>query len=109
MATKTEGRESGRPAGQRRPDPQEKAGGQTRARGPQAGSKQTDRDPDERRRRIAEAAYYRAERRGFAAGYDEADWLDAENEIDGQQDEDRGAPDKRQGPASSRSAAKSAT
>ncbi|HYE37672.1 DUF2934 domain-containing protein [Methylocaldum sp.] len=30
---------------------------------------------------IAEAAYYRAERRGFAPGYEVEDWLEAEREI----------------------------
>lgn len=37
---------------------------------------------DERRRRIAEAAYYRAERRGFAPGKEEDDWYEAEKEVD---------------------------
>jgi hypothetical protein len=32
--------------------------------------------------RIAEAAYYRAERRGFAEGGEIEDWLAAEREID---------------------------
>lgn len=31
---------------------------------------------------IAEAAYYRAEKRGFAGGNEMGDWLDAEVEID---------------------------
>jgi hypothetical protein len=31
---------------------------------------------------IAEAAYYRAEARGFEAGHELEDWLDAEREID---------------------------
>jgi hypothetical protein len=31
---------------------------------------------------IAEAAYLRAERRGFAPGHEEADWLAAEIEVD---------------------------
>lgn len=30
---------------------------------------------------IAEAAYYKAEQRGFIPGFEEEDWLDAENEI----------------------------
>jgi hypothetical protein len=30
---------------------------------------------------IAEAAYYRAERRGFAPGHELEDWLDAETEV----------------------------
>jgi hypothetical protein len=36
----------------------------------------------DRRRRIAEAAYYRAERRGFAPGNEDLDWVEAEKEID---------------------------
>src|ERR1700687_1861780 len=32
---------------------------------------------------IATAAYYRAESRGFLPGYEVADWLAAEHEIDG--------------------------
>lgn len=41
------------------------------------------RTDDERRRHmIADAAYYRAERRGFAGGDPVADWLEAEAEID---------------------------
>ena len=35
-----------------------------------------------RRQRIAEAAYYKAERRGFAPGFEERDWLAAESEMD---------------------------
>jgi hypothetical protein len=38
---------------------------------------------DERRRRIAEAAYYNAERRGFEGNREMDDWLQAEREIDG--------------------------
>jgi hypothetical protein len=33
---------------------------------------------DEQRRMIAEAAYYRAQQRGFTPGYEEIDWLEAE-------------------------------
>ena len=36
---------------------------------------------EERRRRIAVAAYYRAERRGFAPGCEMDDWIEAEAEI----------------------------
>jgi hypothetical protein len=35
-----------------------------------------------RRAMIAECAYYRAERRGFAPGHEREDWLQAEREID---------------------------
>ncbi len=38
-------------------------------------------DENERRRLIAEAAYYRAQRRGFTNGSPESDWLEAEAEI----------------------------
>lgn len=39
-------------------------------------------DQDLRRGLIAQAAYYRAERRGFAAGHEAEDWLAAESEVD---------------------------
>ncbi len=42
---------------------------------------QADRNLDERRRKIAESAYYRAERRGFAPGSEDGDWVEAEKEI----------------------------
>lgn len=37
---------------------------------------------EQRYRMIAEAAYYRAEKRGFSGGDAENDWLEAETEID---------------------------
>ena len=37
---------------------------------------------DERRRMIAEAAYFRAERRGFSDGRSLEDWIEAEAEVD---------------------------
>ena len=37
----------------------------------------------DREARIAEAAYWRAERRGFTAGQELDDWLAAEKEVDG--------------------------
>lgn len=37
--------------------------------------------PDQRHRMIAEAAYFRAERRGFQGGCPIEDWLVAEREI----------------------------
>jgi hypothetical protein len=38
--------------------------------------------PEERQRFVSEAAYFIAERRGFAAGSHVEDWLQAESEID---------------------------
>ncbi len=43
--------------------------------------------PAERQRLIEIAAYFRAERRGFAPGHDWADWLEAEAEIEAQPSE----------------------
>jgi len=37
---------------------------------------------DARRAMIAEAAYLRAEQRGFSSGYEQVDWLIAEREVD---------------------------
>ena len=42
---------------------------------------QATRNDAELQARIAEAAYYRAERRGFAPGQEVEDWLAAEKEI----------------------------
>lgn len=39
-------------------------------------------DPQVRLRMIAEAAYYIAEKRGFIHGHHDADWAQAEREID---------------------------
>jgi Protein of unknown function (DUF2934) len=38
--------------------------------------------PEQRVALIAEAAYFRAERRGFAPGHEAEDWLAAEAEVD---------------------------
>lgn len=40
--------------------------------------------PEHRYHMIATAAYYLAERRGFAGGYEMQDWISAEAEIDAQ-------------------------
>lgn len=40
--------------------------------------------PEQRQALIAENAYFRAEKRGFAPGYETADWLAAEAEVDAQ-------------------------
>ena len=39
-------------------------------------------DTEERQRRISEAAYFRAEKRGFAANAELEDWLEAERDFD---------------------------
>ena len=40
-------------------------------------------EPEQRCSMIAQAAYFRAEHRGFESGYELEDWLAAESEIDG--------------------------
>lgn len=40
-----------------------------------------DRGPEEAERRIAEAAYFAAERRGFEPGRELEDWLEAERHL----------------------------
>jgi hypothetical protein len=45
-----------------------------------------------RRAMIAEAAYLRAERRGFGAGHEEEDWLAAEKEVDALLSAGQGGP-----------------
>jgi Protein of unknown function (DUF2934) len=39
-------------------------------------------DPEHRRDLIAKVAYFRAERRNFATGFEEEDWMAAEAEVD---------------------------
>jgi hypothetical protein len=39
-------------------------------------------DPERRAALIAEAAFFRAEKRGFAPGHEVEDWLAAESEVD---------------------------
>jgi len=47
-----------------------------------AGAPRSELSPEDRQRLIAVAAYYRAERRGFAPGGELEDWCAAEAEID---------------------------
>jgi hypothetical protein len=39
-------------------------------------------DVDDREAKIAELAYFKAERRGFEPGYELADWFEAVEEVD---------------------------
>ncbi|CAL1240210.1 DUF2934 domain-containing protein [Candidatus Methylocalor cossyra] len=47
--------------------------------------------PEDIERKIAEAAYYKAERRGFEPGHEIEDWLAAEAEIRGRRTSDDAA------------------
>ena len=55
---------------------------QTTAR-PQSftGNGRADITPDELRKLVSEAAYYRAKQRGFAPGHEVEDWVQAEAEV----------------------------
>ena len=45
------------------------------------GNARADISPDELRKLIAEAAYYRAKQRGFEPGHELEDWVEAEAEV----------------------------
>jgi Protein of unknown function (DUF2934) len=47
-------------------------------------SAENELDPNEYQHMVAEAAYYKAEKRGFAPGDEEADWFEAEQEVKAQ-------------------------
>lgn len=53
--------------------------GKTRSK--QQDTQTSDLSVDEFRSMVAEAAYYKAEQRGFMAGFEQQDWIQAENEI----------------------------
>ena len=46
-----------------------------------SGNARADISPDELRKLISEAAYYRAKQRGFAPGHELEDWIQAEAEV----------------------------
>lgn len=57
-----------------------------RAAAPQA---RADVNPEELRKLISEAAYYRAKQRGFKPGHELEDWIQAEAEVMGRIGRDR--------------------
>jgi hypothetical protein len=48
---------------------------------PMASNLRPEASPEEIRRLIAEAAYYRAQERGFEPGHELEDWVEAESEV----------------------------
>jgi DUF2934 family protein len=50
---------------------------------PMASNVRAELSPEETRRLIAEAAYYRAKQRGFEPGHELEDWVEAESEVMG--------------------------
>ena len=63
-----------RPGAPRRPASEQGAA-------PMAGNVRAGLSPEETRRLIAEAAYYRAKQRGFEPGHELEDWIQAEAEV----------------------------
>lgn len=53
----------------------------SKARSKKQETQTSDLSTDEFRSMIAEAAYYKAEQRGFMAGFEQQDWIQAENDI----------------------------
>lgn len=53
----------------------------SRARAPAGANSTTGISPEEFQQMVASAAYFRAEKRGFTAGHELEDWLEAETEI----------------------------
>ena len=51
------------------------------ARTPHSGDARVDLSPEELRKLISEAAYYRAKQRGFTPGHELEDWVQAEQEV----------------------------
>lgn len=45
------------------------------------GAARADLSPDELRKLVSEAAYYRAKQRGFTPGHELEDWIQAEAEV----------------------------
>ncbi len=50
-------------------------------RSPHPAGRHTDRNPSRQRQMVAEAAYFKAEKRGFDPGHEMADWLEAERDL----------------------------
>lgn len=48
---------------------------------PLSGSLRASQSPEDLRKRIEEAAYYRAKQRGFVPGHELEDWVQAESEV----------------------------
>jgi len=46
-----------------------------------SGNARADMSPDELRKLVSEAAYYRAKQRGFTPGHEMEDWIQAEAEV----------------------------
>jgi hypothetical protein len=82
MAESKERRSTPRRSAQATPTPDSKAAA-PRASMPLGGTARSERSGDETRRKIAEAAYFRAKQRNFEPGHELEDWVEAESEVMG--------------------------
>ena len=86
MAEAKERRKTPRKTTTATPKPDSKAGAPRRPvseqrAAPMASNLRDEPSPEETRRLIAEAAYYRAKERGFEPGHELEDWVEAESEV----------------------------
>jgi len=82
MAESKERRNTPRKPAQATLTPDSKAAA-PRASMPIGGTARSERSSDETRRKIAEAAYFRAKQRNFEPGHELEDWVEAESEVMG--------------------------
>jgi hypothetical protein len=78
-----ERREPPKTAPKTAPAPRTASTGNTAKPSAFSGNARADISPDELRKLISEAAYYRAKQRGFAPGHELEDWIQAEAEVIG--------------------------
>lgn len=83
MADTNERRKTPRKASPPTPKPDTRASAARKPAGgaPLGNSIRNEPSPDEIRRLIAEAAYYRAKQRNFEPGHEVEDWIEAESEV----------------------------
>ena len=83
MADSTERRKTPRKPAQATPKPDSKGVAPRAASMPMGGTAHSGAGSEETRRKIAEAAYFRAKERGFEPGHELEDWVEAESEVMG--------------------------
>jgi hypothetical protein len=83
MAESKERRKTPRKPAEATPKPDSNASAPRKASMPMGGTATYETSSEETRRRIAEAAYFRAKQRNFEPGHELEDWVEAESEVMG--------------------------
>lgn len=83
MADTTDRRKTPRKPAQATPKPDSRPAATRSASMPTTGTAASERSSEDTRRRIAEAAYFRAKQRNFEPGHELEDWVEAESEVMG--------------------------